>query len=113
MLNLEVAVHAVNLVISHMDLVHFLMLIILFEPIRFIVAGETSFSGNSSLKGAGHLRMAPLAFHVKTLNIAVVKTDHPLLDDSLWNRMAQCAACRIHSNCLTFEVTENAGWTRH
>lgn len=88
MLNLEMTVQAVDFVISHMDLMHLLVLVILFKSFRVIVAGEASLSGNRAFEGSGHLRMAPLAFHVKTFDITMVKADHPLFNYFLGNRMA-------------------------
>ena len=55
MLNLEVAIHAVDLVVSHMDLVHFLVLVVLFKSFRFIVTSKASLPGNAALEGTGHL----------------------------------------------------------
>ena len=99
---------AIDLALGHVHPMQQVGFLITINPCGIIVAGETPFTWHSPILRTQPAGVTPLAFHVKTLYIRVVESQHPFFDNLFRNAVTQRAAtclCCI----LTLEVAKDTG----
>jgi hypothetical protein len=99
---------AINLAFGHMHPMHQVGFLIKSKPCGIIVASETPFTWHSPILRSQSTSVTPLAFHVITLHIRVVESQHPFFNNSFRNAVTQRAATRLCCT-LTLKVAEDTG----
>lgn len=106
--DLEVTVEAIDLAFGHMHPMQHVGFLIAIKPCRIIVTGETPFTRHSPVLRTQATRVTPLALHVISLYIRVVKLQHPLFNNlfryAVTQRAATCFDC-----ILALEVAKDTG----
>lgn len=106
-LNLNVAIRALDLMIGHVSLMHELGLAVTIQPWRIVVASVAALARD--LAGSlNHVRVARRALHVEALNVAVIEAQIRLGDYLIRHFVTEGASRGALIELLALEVTEEA-----
>jgi hypothetical protein len=108
-LDLEMAVHAVDLVLGDVHAVQEVRLAVLLQPARLVVAGDAALARHRPVAAALGAGVAPRALHAVALHVGVVEGQSASPDDLVGDLVAERAARRARPRLLTLEVAQDAG----
>ena len=111
-LDLEVAVGALDLVVGHVDAVEKNNFLVRLKALRFVMTGHAPFLRHCS-RTRLRRRMAGLAFHPETGDVTMVEIKPSSVNHIIGNLVTERAPGGAGSGLLILEVTQDAGRRRN
>jgi hypothetical protein len=108
-LDLQVAVRAIDLVVAHMHPMHQIDIFIAVQALPLAVTGKAALLRDIASRGVGNFSMTPLTVHVEAVHVSMVKAHQSDLDHLIRDHMTKCTAAGSLAHFHILEVAEDTG----